>query len=155
MFLLAEILNNFLQQHNRSASWLSQQLQISPSTVNRWLNGETRPKSAALVMEIANVLKIDDLETRQKLLEASGYKPQDINSNKNSVQTVLPEREEINEELTKNIEMLSLRLTLLENKQSIQKLETDQKRTSQLLLLLIGIITGSVIEGIIQNLLQR
>ncbi len=106
-------------------------------------------------MEIANVLKIDDLETRQKLLEASGYKPQDINSNKNSVQTVLPEREEINEELTKNIEMLSLRLTLLENKQSIQKLETEQKRTSQLLLLLIGIITGSVIEGIIQNLLQR
>lgn len=147
MFLLAEILNNSLQQHNRSASWLSQQLQISPSTVNRWLNGETRPKSAALVMEIANVLKIDDLETRQKLLEASGYKPQDI--------TVLPEREEINEELTKNIEMLSLRLTLLENKQSIQKLETEQKRTSQLLLLLIGIITGSVIEGIIQNLLQR
>jgi len=67
----ARLLNQELQRHDRSASWLAQQLDVSPSTVGRWLNDGMRPGTPEMVGQIADVLGM----TRRKpsLMAATGY----------------------------------------------------------------------------------
>lgn len=67
----SRLLNQALLRQDRSASWLAQRLDVSPSTVARWLNHGTRPGSAAAVAQIADVLGIT--AQRQMLMAAAGF----------------------------------------------------------------------------------
>jgi predicted ATPase/transcriptional regulator with XRE-family HTH domain len=64
-------LNRELQRQDRSASWLAQRLDVSPSTVARWLNHGTRPGTPEIVVQIADVLGITS--DREALLTSAGY----------------------------------------------------------------------------------
>ncbi|MBP6440325.1 MAG: helix-turn-helix transcriptional regulator [Caldilineaceae bacterium] len=63
------------QRQDRSASWLAQRLDVSLSTVARWLNHDTRPGTATMVTQVAEVLGI--AARRQERLvavyEEAGY----------------------------------------------------------------------------------
>ena len=65
------LLNQELQRHDRSASWLAQQLHVSPSTVGRWLNDGTRPGTPELVGKVADIL--GNTKIKPALLAATGY----------------------------------------------------------------------------------
>lgn len=67
----AHLLNEELQRQERPASWLAQRLGVSPSTVARWLNHGTRPRSPAIVGQIADILGITTQQP--ELLTAAGY----------------------------------------------------------------------------------
>jgi predicted ATPase/transcriptional regulator with XRE-family HTH domain len=67
----SKLLNQVLQRQDRSASWLAQRLGVSPSTVTRWLNHDTRPGSPELVARIAETLH--ETEQLDVLLRAAGY----------------------------------------------------------------------------------
>lgn len=67
----ARLLNQELQRQDRSASWLAQRLDVSPSTVTRWLNHGTRPGTPEMVARIADGLGITS--QLQTLLTAAGY----------------------------------------------------------------------------------
>jgi predicted ATPase/transcriptional regulator with XRE-family HTH domain len=67
----SRLLNRELQRQDRSASWLALRLDVSPSTVARWLNHDTRPSTAATVTEIAAVLGIS--ARKHELLVAAGF----------------------------------------------------------------------------------
>ncbi len=68
----ARLLRHQLTVTDRNARWLSQQLQLHPSTVARWLNDETRPNTPETVSAIARVLAMQPAE-QQQLLAAAGY----------------------------------------------------------------------------------
>lgn len=71
-----ELLARFLQERDRSASWLAQRLKLHPSTISRWLSNETTPDSPYTVRQIADVLGIRDhphTPWLQRLLVASGF----------------------------------------------------------------------------------
>ena len=67
----ARLLNQALQRHERSASWLAQRLGVSPSTVGRWLNDGTRPGTPEMVGQIADILGMT--ATKPALLPSAGY----------------------------------------------------------------------------------
>lgn len=70
----ASLLNSYLQRADqRSAAWLARKLQLHPSTVAKWLNGDSRPRRPELVIQLADILQVYDTEERQKLLQAAGY----------------------------------------------------------------------------------
>ena len=70
----ATLLNHYLNQADgRSASWLARKLELHPSTVNKWLNGNSRPRTPEVVIRIADVLAVYNPVERQKLLHAAGY----------------------------------------------------------------------------------
>ena len=69
----AAILNHYMAQQERSAAWLAHRLGVDSSTVSRWLNGETRPKSPEVVIQIADCVGIYDPAQRQELLVSIGY----------------------------------------------------------------------------------
>ena len=70
----ASLLNHHLQRADqRSASWLARKLQLHPSTVTKWLNGDSRPRRPEVVIQLADILQIYSAEERQKLLQAAGY----------------------------------------------------------------------------------
>ena len=68
-----EILIEHLNQSDRSASWLAQRLQKHPSTISKWLTGESRPATPELVARIADVLGIHEGKRRGELLLSAGY----------------------------------------------------------------------------------
>lgn len=68
-----ELLNKYLNLRDRSAKWLAQRLRVSPSTVTRWVNGETRPKEPERVVAILDVLSVNGRKERTEMLEAAGY----------------------------------------------------------------------------------
>lgn len=68
-----EILNKYLNQKDRSAAWLGNELGIHRGTVTRWLKGETRPNSPELAGRIAVRLGIVDSEERQRFFASVGY----------------------------------------------------------------------------------
>jgi transcriptional regulator with XRE-family HTH domain len=70
----ATLLNHYLHQvDDRSASWLARKLELHPSTVNKWLNGNSRPRTPEVIIRIADILHVHDTIERQKLLHAAGY----------------------------------------------------------------------------------
>lgn len=69
----ADILMQRLRGIDRTAKWLADRLKTSPSTVTRWLSGDTRPQDPDTVIRIADVLGIHQREERQRLLELVGY----------------------------------------------------------------------------------
>jgi hypothetical protein len=70
----AGLLNHYLQRADqRSAAWLARKLQLHPSTVAKWLNGDSRPRRPEVVIQLADILQVYDAEERQKLLQAAGY----------------------------------------------------------------------------------
>jgi len=69
----AELLNQYLMDSDISEAWLARLLKVHRSTVARWLNGETRPSSPVVVIQIADVLGVYDQSKRQQLLLAAGY----------------------------------------------------------------------------------
>ncbi|MEM7375581.1 MAG: tetratricopeptide repeat protein [Bacteroidota bacterium] len=81
-----EKLNAILMQLERDASWLADKLDVNPATVSRWCNGETRPGSRQLIIEISNILEISASECRS-LIETAGYQLDDrVNK---TIETVL------------------------------------------------------------------
>lgn len=72
---LAEQLSQWLQHEERSASWVANRLEINPSTVNRWVNGETRPNSPEEVLRLCDVLGLHKGEQHNAMLAAAGYAP--------------------------------------------------------------------------------
>lgn len=64
-----DLLGAHLGQIDRSQSWLAERLGVSPSTVSRWLEGISRPRSPEQIIRIADLLGID----RNKLLASAGY----------------------------------------------------------------------------------
>ncbi len=66
----ADILNDTLNRQDRNSAWLADRLDISRSTVSRWANNETRPRSPAIVSRIADVLNLYSAEERGKLFGA-------------------------------------------------------------------------------------
>lgn len=70
----AGLLNYYLQRADqRSAAWLARKLALHPSTVAKWLNGDSRPRRPEVVIQIADILQVYSAEERQKLLQAAGY----------------------------------------------------------------------------------
>src|SRR5690349_15593577 len=69
----SEIIYKHLIKLHKSPSWLSQRLGVNRSTVNRWINGTTRPNSPETLIRIADLLGIHDLAERQELLASVGY----------------------------------------------------------------------------------
>lgn len=68
-----EKLESLLNTQKRSQSWLAEELGVSSTTVNRWLNYENRPGSAEMVERIAEVFGITDIEGINELLVLAGY----------------------------------------------------------------------------------
>ena len=80
----ATLLNHYLHQaDDRSASWLAKKLELHPSTVNKWLNGNSRPRTPEVVIRIADILNVYHPAERQKLLHAAGYGYQMANDSVN------------------------------------------------------------------------
>lgn len=70
----ATLLNTYLARSDeRSAAWLARRLQVHPSTVTKWLNGDSRPRSPERVIQIADILGIHQPAERQALLHLAGY----------------------------------------------------------------------------------
>ena len=70
----AGLLNYHLQRADqRSAAWLARKLALHPSTVTKWLNGDSRPRRPEVVIQLADILQVYGAEERQKLLQAAGY----------------------------------------------------------------------------------
>ncbi len=70
----AGLLNHYLQRADqRSAAWLARKLALHPSTVAKWLNGDSRPRRPEVVIQLADILQVYDAAERQKLLQAAGY----------------------------------------------------------------------------------
>ncbi|MEZ4864836.1 MAG: AAA family ATPase [Caldilineaceae bacterium] len=67
----ARLLNEELQRQERPASWLAQRLGVSPSTVARWLNHGTRPRSPEVVRQIVDSLGVT--AHYQSFLAAAGF----------------------------------------------------------------------------------
>ena len=67
------LLTQYLQQYDRSQAWLAKRLGVHHGTVSRWLTQGTRPKSPEMVIQIADILGIYNLEERQRLLVEAGY----------------------------------------------------------------------------------
>ena len=67
------LLNHHLNSRDRTPTWLAHRLNVNPSTVNRWLNLETRPGDAETVVRILEHLDIDSAEERLALLKSAGY----------------------------------------------------------------------------------
>jgi len=65
----SKLVENYLAKNDRTLSWLARRLHVSPSTVTRWLNYETRPGNVKIVIRIADILNID----KDQLLIAAGY----------------------------------------------------------------------------------
>lgn len=70
---LGDILAKYLARRDQSPTWLSRQLRVAPSTVLRWLDGETRPRDAATLTGIVHALHIDDKADKESLWKAAGY----------------------------------------------------------------------------------
>ncbi len=68
----AELLDRYLSSHDRSGGWLAQRLGVNPGTISRWRNGETRPHTPEMVIRIADILGVHEVE-RTHLLRAVGY----------------------------------------------------------------------------------
>lgn len=67
----AKLLNRYMEERERSASWLAKKLGIHASTVGRWRQGETLPKGQGTVDAILDVLEIKDGQQRNELLVAA------------------------------------------------------------------------------------
>ena len=52
------LLNQYLNDHERTAAWLARQLGVNRATVSRWLNGTTAPRHADAVRDIATALAL-------------------------------------------------------------------------------------------------
>lgn len=68
-----DLISQYLLDRDRSASWLARRLEISPSTVSKWQSADSRPKDPNVVIRIADVLGIHDVDKRKELLDAAGY----------------------------------------------------------------------------------
>lgn len=60
--LFARLLNQYLDEHDRSAAWLARRIGVNRATVSRWLNAETAPRQADAVQDIAVALNLRDDE---------------------------------------------------------------------------------------------
>lgn len=69
----AALVADYLNQQDRTPTWLAYRLQINPGTVNRWLNRNTRPSNPEMVIRIADLLGIHRARERWALLAAAGY----------------------------------------------------------------------------------
>jgi transcriptional regulator with XRE-family HTH domain len=69
----ATLLNQYLNDVDRPAAWLAKRLEVSTSTVTRWLNGQTRPGKPETVVRMADILGVYGSTERQSLLSAAGY----------------------------------------------------------------------------------
>ncbi len=67
----SQLLNQFLQRQERSASWLADRLGVSPSTVGRWLNDGLRPGKPETIIQIAEIFGA--AEETHAFLVAAGY----------------------------------------------------------------------------------
>jgi len=67
----SRLLTAYLAQRDRSPTWLARRLDVSPSTVTRWLNHGTRPGNPDLVVRLADLLEV--AAARETLLVAAGY----------------------------------------------------------------------------------
>ena len=67
----SQLLNQFLQRQERSASWLADRLGVSPSTVGRWLNDGLRPGKPETIVQIAEIFGA--AEDAHAFLVAAGY----------------------------------------------------------------------------------
>ena len=52
------LLNQYLNNRDRTAAWLARQLGVNRATVSRWLNGTTVPRHADAVRDIATALAL-------------------------------------------------------------------------------------------------
>ncbi|MEZ4720085.1 MAG: helix-turn-helix domain-containing protein [Caldilineaceae bacterium] len=52
------LLNQYLNDRDRTAAWLARQLGVNRATVSRWLNGTTVPRHADAVRDIATALSL-------------------------------------------------------------------------------------------------
>ncbi|MEM7539792.1 MAG: helix-turn-helix transcriptional regulator [Chloroflexota bacterium] len=67
-----DLVHEYIVKLDRSEVWIAKQLNLSKTTVNRWRNGESRPKTPELTAKFADLLGIYG-EKRQKFLSAAGY----------------------------------------------------------------------------------
>ncbi len=66
-------LSRHLTTKDRSATWLAGRLGINPSTVNRWLNHDMRPRDLETVMRIVDRLGVHDPTERSASFATAGY----------------------------------------------------------------------------------
>jgi hypothetical protein len=62
-FMFSDLLNKYLQQEERSASWLARKVEVHRSTVSRWIDGSTHPDTPDKVIKISRYLHLDQEET--------------------------------------------------------------------------------------------
>ncbi|MFN8487790.1 MAG: NB-ARC domain-containing protein [Caldilineaceae bacterium] len=93
------LLQKYLTDQDRSASWLARQLDCNAATVNRWLNHpDMRPGNIEMLTKLADCLNIQEAAERQALFAAAGYgyaeppKSTPTNSNSTSAADVTPIR---------------------------------------------------------------
>ncbi|MCB0121038.1 MAG: helix-turn-helix transcriptional regulator [Caldilineaceae bacterium] len=70
--VFANLLDEYLTRRERSGAWLAQRLHINPATVSRWRNGDSRPGSPEVVVQMADLLQISAHDCAQ-MLAAIGY----------------------------------------------------------------------------------
>lgn len=68
----AHLLDQYFYNRDRSPSWLAKQLKVHTSTVTRWLNENTRPRSLEVVLQIAEIFQMSPAQ-KQQLVKAAGY----------------------------------------------------------------------------------
>ncbi|MBI3959536.1 MAG: hypothetical protein HY328_12075 [Chloroflexi bacterium] len=69
----AKLLNRRLDLRGQSGRELARQLQVHPSTVARWRNGETLPENVETIQLLLHLLGVRDREERQAFYDAAGY----------------------------------------------------------------------------------
>lgn len=70
---LAQLLEAYLFEAERSGTWLAKALGVNPGTVTRWRSGESRPATPERVRRLAALLGVRSPAQIEGLLAAAGY----------------------------------------------------------------------------------
>ncbi|MEM7127010.1 MAG: HEAT repeat domain-containing protein [Chloroflexota bacterium] len=71
----SELLEQWLQEEERSQRWLAKKIFVAHDTVSKWINKGTRPESAELIIKIANTLNKNEEKCEELLKAAHRYTP--------------------------------------------------------------------------------
>ena len=67
------IVEKYLARQDKRAIWLAQRLHIAPSTVTRWLNGETKPRDSQHFRDMIDILDIREKADKEYMLALARY----------------------------------------------------------------------------------
>lgn len=66
------LLTTYLNEIDRNPTWLAAQLGKTRNTTNNWVNGEVMPSDLRVILKIAEILEMDEVD-RRRLITATGY----------------------------------------------------------------------------------